>query len=114
MTWSNICEGLWIFVSLEIREKNQLKNLSSKYCQKLLDHAKQSATDEPKTAVKRAVKKTAEAIEDLNGSKITDKIIRIPNTWPQNNSVTNEEEILRERYISPEKRQQIINDLRLI
>ena len=35
--------------------KNVCKNLSSKYSQKLLDHAKQSATDTPKTASKRAV-----------------------------------------------------------
>ena len=33
---------------------------------------------------------------------------------PKNNSETNEEEILRERYISPEQRQKIIYDLRLI
>ena len=33
---------------------------------------------------------------------------------PKNNSETNEEEILRERYISPEQRQKIICDLRLI
>ena len=33
---------------------------------------------------------------------------------PQNNSKTNEEEILRERYISPERRHRIIDDLRLI
>ena len=31
------------------------KNLSSKYSQKLLDHAKQSATDALKTASKRAI-----------------------------------------------------------
>ena len=33
---------------------------------------------------------------------------------PKNNSETNEEEIIRERYISPEQRQKIICDLRLI
>ena len=33
---------------------------------------------------------------------------------PQNNSKTNEEEILRERYISPGRRHKIIDDLRLI
>ena len=33
---------------------------------------------------------------------------------PKNNSETNEEEILRDRYISPEQRQKIIYDLRLI
>ena len=32
--------------------KNISKNLGSKYCQKLLDHAKQSATDALKTASK--------------------------------------------------------------
>ena len=31
------------------------ENLSSKYSQKLLDHAKQSATDALKTASKRAI-----------------------------------------------------------
>ena len=35
--------------------KNMNKNLSSKYNQKLLDQAKQSATDEIKTASKRAI-----------------------------------------------------------
>ena len=34
-------------------------------------------------------------------------------TSSQNNSATNEGEILRERYISPEKRQKIIDDPRL-
>ena len=35
--------------------KNISKKLSSKYCQKLLDHAKKSATDAVKTASKRAI-----------------------------------------------------------
>ena len=35
--------------------KNISKNLSSKYSQKLLDHAKQSATDALKTDSKRAI-----------------------------------------------------------
>ena len=33
--------------------------------------------------------------------------------WPKNNSETNKEEILREKYISQELRQNIIDDLRL-
>ena len=37
--------------------ENVSKNLSSKYSQKLLDHAKQSATDALKTASERAIKK---------------------------------------------------------
>ena len=40
--------------------KNISKNLSSKYGQKLLDHAKQSATDAIKTSSKRLIKKTSE------------------------------------------------------
>ena len=36
--------------------KNISKNLSSKYSRKLLDHAKQSATDTPKTALKKQFK----------------------------------------------------------
>ena len=86
------------------------KNVSSKYSQKLLDHAKQSATDALKTASERAIKKTGVLI----GNKIANKFTRVSKTLPQNNSETNEEEILTERYISPEKRQQIINDLRFI
>ena len=34
-------------------------------------------------------------------------------TSPQNNSETNEEKILREKYISPELRQKIIDGIRL-
>ena len=58
--------------------------------------------------------KTAKASDDLMGNKITDKITKVSKTLPQNNSETgtNEEEIHRERHISPNKRQQIINDLR--
>ena len=69
--------------------KNISKNLSSKYTQKLLDPAKQSATDALKTASKI-------------GNKIADKITRVSKTSPQNNSKTNEEEILRERFIPSE------------
>ena len=38
-------------------DKNITKNLSSKYSKKLLDHAKQSATDVFKTASKEQIKK---------------------------------------------------------
>ena len=42
------------------------KSVSGKYSQKLLDHAKQSATNALKTASKRAIHKAAEATGDLN------------------------------------------------
>ena len=52
------------------------KNLSGKYSQKLLNHAKQSATSALKTNSKRVIQKTAEATGDLVGNnKISDKII---------------------------------------
>ena len=41
--------------------KNRKKNLVGKYSQKLLDQAKQSATDTLKTSSKRIIQKTAEA-----------------------------------------------------
>ena len=50
------------------------KSLSNKYSQKPLDSAKTSTTDAIKTASKRAIQKTTEAIGDLIGNKIADKI----------------------------------------
>ena len=49
------------------------ENLSSKYSQKPLDHAKKSAADAFKTASKRPIqKKKAETTGDLIGNKITE------------------------------------------
>ena len=39
----------------------------------------------------------------LIGNKIADKITRVSKTSPKNNSETNVEEILRERYISTDR-----------
>ena len=97
--------------------KNISKNLSRKYSQKLIDHTKQPATDALKTASKRTIQKTAKAIGDLIGNKVTDKITKISKTSQENNleTATNEHEkgIPKEKYISPEERQKIIDDLRL-
>ena len=48
-------------------------------------------------------------------NKVADKITSVSKTSPKNNSERNtqEEEILREKYISPELRRKIIGDLRL-
>ena len=91
--------------------KNMGKNLSNKYSQKRLDSAKKSATDSISSASKGAIQKTAEATGDLIGNKIS-KITKAS----QNNSKTDENEldIPQKRYISPEKRQQIIGGLRLV
>ena len=47
--------------------------MSNKYGKKLVDTAKNSATDAIKTASKRAIQKIAEATSDLVGNKIADK-----------------------------------------
>ena len=57
-------------------DKSIRKNLRGKNSQRLLDHAKQSATDVFKTASKRAIQKTAKAAGDLIGNKIANRIIK--------------------------------------
>ena len=96
--------------------KNIGKNVSSEYGKKLLDSAKKLTTDAIKTASKRAIQKTVEATGDLIGNKITGKITSVSkkSTKPQNNKANDESEAPKERYISPEKRPQIIAELRLV
>ena len=105
--------------------KNISKNLKSKYSQKLLDHAKQSATDTFKTSSKKVIQKTAEAPGDLIGNKIFNavaksydgKITKVSKNSQKNNSETvsneHDKEIPKEKYVSPEERQKIIDELRL-
>ena len=104
--------------------KNVSKNLTGKYGpgmlvmrQELLDHAKQSTTDAIKTSSKRVIWKIAEATGDLTGNKIADKITKLLNNSQQNNSETvkneHDKEIPKERYLCPEERQEIIDELRL-
>ena len=61
--------------------------MSGKYTQKLLDHAKQSATDALKTASKRAIQKIAEATTSLISNKIAHKNMEVLRT---SRTVTNE------------------------
>ena len=95
--------------------KNIGKSLSNKYGQKLLDSAKKSTADAIKTASKRAIQKTAEATGDLISNKIADKITSVSKKSNNNNNNNEDVEITahKKRYISPEERQQIINELRL-
>ena len=96
--------------------KNMGKILSNKYGQKRLDSAKKSTTDAIKTASKRAIQKTTEATGDLIGNKIADKIKSVSKKPSNNNNNDDGVELTthKKRYISPEKRQQIINELRLL
>ena len=94
------------------------KNLRGKYSHKFFDHAKQTTTDAFKTASKQAIQEAAEATGNSTGNKIADRIMKVSKTSQQDNSetVTNEydKEIPKERYISPEERQKVIDHLRLI
>ena len=95
--------------------KNMGNDLSKKYGQKLLDSAKKSTTDAVKTASKRAIQKTAEATGDLIGNKIADKIRSVSKKSAKESS--NDEtqaDKPKKRYISPEERQQIIDELMLV
>ena len=57
--------------------KNLSKKLTGKYSYKLLDHAKQSATDALNNTSKRAIQKTAEATGDLIGNEIAFRITKV-------------------------------------
>ena len=98
--------------------KNMSKSLNGKYSPGMfaMRHVKQSATDAFKTALKRAIQKAAEATDDLVGNKITNKITRFLNAQQKNSEiVTNhhDKEIHKKRYISPQERQETIDELRL-
>ena len=50
------------------------RTFGDKYCKKLMDTATKTGLDVVKTASKRVVQKNAEAIGDLIGNKVADKI----------------------------------------
>ena len=81
-----------------------LLSFAKKFGKKLMDTATETGIDAAKTASKRIVQKTAEATGDLIGNKIADKITSIGKP---------KEKETEEIYIPLEKRQQIIDDLRL-
>ena len=92
-------------------------SMSNKYGKKLVDTAKKYATDAIKTASKRAIQKTAEATGDLVGNKIADKITSLSKKSTKKLPTIDEDEELttpQKIYISPEERQQIIDELRLV
>ena len=101
--------------------KNIGKDVSGKYSQKLLDSAKKSTADTVKVASKRAIQKTAGATGDLIGNTIAEKTtnlskkssMKLSSKELYSKTDENEIEITKERYISPEERQQIIDGLRL-
>ena len=92
--------------------KNKGKNLGNKYSQKVFDTAKKSTKDAIKIASKKVIQKTTEATGDLIGKKIADKITSISKKPAKDEDV--EIAAHKKRYISPEERKQIINELRLV
>ena len=77
-----------------------------------MDTATKTGIDAAKTASKRVVQKTAEATGDLIGNKIANKITSASKS--KNKQKKDEANEVEEVYIPPEKRQQIIDDLRYI
>ena len=108
--------------SIEPRNRRYVKDYgflsfakNSKYSQKFVDSATKSATDAIKTASKRAIQKIAEANGDLIGNKIGDKITSTSKKSPRELSLNEaNNEIPEKRYIFPQERQQIIDELILI
>ena len=85
------------------------RNFGDKYGKKLMNIATKTGIDAVKTSSKRVVQKTSEATGDLIGNKIADKITSVGNTKSKK-----QEDEREEIYILSEKRQQIIDDLRLL
>ena len=84
------------------------RRFGDKYGRELMDTATNTGIDAAKNDSKRVVQKTAEAKDDLIGNKIADKITSLAKTKSKE-----KEDERQEIYIPPEKRQQIIDDLRL-
>ena len=84
------------------------RKFGDKYGKKVMDTATKTGIDEAKTGSKRVVQKTAEATGDLIRNEIANKITSV-GKWKQKEKINKLEEI----YIPPEKRQQIIDNLKL-
>ena len=85
------------------------RKFGNKYGKKLMNTATKIGKYAVKNASKRVVQKTTEATGNFIGNAIADKVTSLGKTK------SNEKEDERQKiYIPPEKRQQIINDLRLL
>ena len=110
--------------SIEPKERRYVKeygflsfarNFSDKYSKFLMDKGIDVSKKFAKTAGEKILKKTAKATGDLNSNKIADKITsaskKSDNEEIQSDEVNNE--MLKERYISPQEKQKIIDELKL-
>ena len=105
------------------------KNMGKNFKAINMIKAKKSTTDAIKAASKRAIPKTAEATDDLTGNKIADKTTSVSkkSTKKLRNEETDADKYIskdagkaslkdvpKKRYLSPEERQQIIDELKLV
>ena len=90
------------------------RNIGNKYGKKILDNSLSAGKDFAKIAGKKVLTKSAEATGDLIGNKIADKITKSAITknkeQKEDGRITEETQ---EIVIPPEKREQIIRDLKL-
>ena len=88
------------------------KSMKKKYGKKILDNSLSAGKDFAKTAGKKVLTKSAEATGDLIGNKIADRITKSARNKAQKEDDRIMEET-QEIIIPPEKREQIIRDLKL-
>ena len=88
------------------------KKMSNKYGRKLLDKTMDAGKDFAKIAGKKVLHKSAEATGDMIGNKIADRITKSTRNKEQKEGDRIMEET-QEILIPPEKREQIIRDLKL-
>ena len=86
--------------------------MSNKYGRKMLDKSMDAGKDFAKTAGKKVLTKSAEATGDLIGNKIADRITKSFRNKEQKEDDRIMEET-QELIISPEKKEQILKDLKL-
>ena len=100
------------YIDFNTRKRKEANNEADKNLFKLLNNIVYGKT----RASKRAIQKTAEATGVLIGNKSADKITSVSKKPSNNNNNNDGVELTphKKRYISPEERQQIINELRLV
>ena len=88
------------------------KSMKNKYGKKILDNSLSAGKDFAKIAGKKVLTKSAEATGDLIGNKIADRITKSTRNKEQKEDDRIMEET-QEILIPPQKREQIIRDLKL-
>ena len=85
------------------------RKFGDKYGKKLMNTTTKTGINAAKTASKRVIQKTAEATRDFVRNKIADRITSVGKSKKEQKTKKVEK-----NYIPPEKREQIIDELRLL